>query len=83
MDDIGEESQPAGAIGMDRDQLELDARHLPEKAGPDEQPEIPAEEQELEDGHADQRMPPAGERQVGESGAALAAAAHVFASTAM
>ena len=43
----GYKAQTAEPIRMRGDQTEFDARNLPEKARPDEQPEIPAHQQEL------------------------------------
>src|SRR5262249_14436261 len=44
---VAEKSEAADAVGMRRDQPELDARHLTEKAYPDEYTKVPAHEEEL------------------------------------
>src|SRR5262245_48092663 len=46
-------------------QLQLDPRHLPQKASPDDQPPIPAKQQELEDRQAYIGIPDSGESQLG------------------
>ena len=59
-----EKIQSGRAVRMRRFQLQIHARHLPEEACPDEEPEIPAQAQELKHGHADESRPPAGEPRV-------------------
>ncbi len=49
---------------MRRHEAQLDARDLPQEARPDEQPEVPANEQELENGQAHAAKPPAGQRRL-------------------
>ena len=61
---VGEKSQAADAIRMRGNQAQLDAGHLPEKAHPDEQSEIPAAQQELEDRQAHVAIPHPGERKL-------------------
>ena len=61
---FGEKTQAADAIRMRRNQAQLDARHLPEKARPDEQSKIPAAQQELEDRQAHVAVPHSGEREL-------------------
>ena len=61
---IGKKAKAAEAVRMGGDQAQLDARHLPEKAHPDEQPEIPAQQQELEDRQAHIDIPHPGEARV-------------------
>ena len=74
--DQREEAQPAAAVGMHRHEAQFDARHLPEETRPDEQPEIPAQEQELEDRQAHAAQPPAGQRRLQFSTCARAMPAH-------
>ena len=64
VDRVGRETQAANAIRMRGNQAQLDARHLPEKARPDEQPKIPAAQQELEDRQAHVAIPHPGEREL-------------------
>src|SRR5262249_41863050 len=56
---LAEESEPGATVGMSGDQVEIQAGDLPEKAKPDEKPEIPAEEDELNERDADQYVPEA------------------------
>jgi hypothetical protein len=49
---------------MRRNDLQIQPRHLPQEAEPDQQPEIPAQENELEERNADERIPVAGQRQL-------------------
>ena len=57
-----EEAEAAVAVGMGRDQVELDPRHLPEEPRPDHEPEEPAQQQELQDRIAHPGEPEPGER---------------------
>ena len=40
---------------------------MPEKAKPDEEPQVPAQEEELDDGDADEHVPEAGGAQIPQS----------------
>ncbi len=51
------------AVRMGWNQAHLDARGLPKKTRPDEQPEIPAAQQKLEEGETDIAIPHPRERQ--------------------
>ncbi len=59
-----QEAQATAAVRVRRHELQLDARHLPQEARPDEQPEIPAQEQELEQRQAHAAQPPTGQRRL-------------------
>ncbi len=59
----GQESQAADAIRVRRHQVQSDPRHLPEQPRPDEDPVVPAAQQELEQRQADVAVPRAGERE--------------------
>ena len=49
-----EEEQAARAVRVRRDQVQVQPRHAPEKAAPDEQAVVPAQQEELEDRQADE-----------------------------
>ena len=59
-----EKPEAADPIGVRRHQGELDARHLPQEADPDGQPEVPAAQQELENRQADEPIPQPRERRL-------------------
>ena len=60
---FGKKTQTAHAIRVRRNQVQIDARHLPQKAHPDEQSEIPSEQYKLENRQAHKPIPHAGKRE--------------------
>src|SRR4029453_13073187 len=57
---LAKESQAGAAIRMTWNQIEVDAGHAPEKTKPDEESHVPAQQDELHDGNADEDVPHAG-----------------------
>src|ERR1700756_4031444 len=54
---LAEKSETGAAIGVCRNEVKVDSRDLPQEAKPDEQPHVPAQQDELQDGDADENIP--------------------------
>lgn len=61
---LAKKSQTGAAIRVCWNKAQLDSGDLPEKAKPDEQPHVPAQEDELQDGDADENVPETGRGKV-------------------
>jgi hypothetical protein len=63
-DDQCQEAQASAAVRVRWHDRQLDARHLPQKPRPDHEPELPPQEQELEERQTHEPGPPTGQRPV-------------------
>ena len=62
---LADEGEPAGAVRVSSDEPQLEPREVAQEQAPHGMPPEPAQQQEPEQRAADQRAPPAGDRQVG------------------
>src|SRR5690349_20303675 len=56
-------------IGVSRNQPEVQSGEMPKEAKPDEEPHVPTQQNELENGYADKHIPETGSGQVKASSA--------------
>ena len=59
---VTEKAQARAVVGVRRHKPQLEPRNAPQGPGPQRKPPEPAEDQQQQERHADQRVPPAGER---------------------
>jgi hypothetical protein len=64
---LAQEAETSGAIRVSRNEFQVDSGDVPEKAKPDEEPQIPAQQEELYNRYADEHVPEAGGGQVPRS----------------
>ena len=61
-DRVTEKAQARAVVGVRCHEPQLEPRNAPQGPGPQREPPEPAEDQQQQERHADQRVPPAGER---------------------
>jgi hypothetical protein len=54
---LAHEGETSTAIRVSRNEIKVDSGDLPEKTKPDEEPQIPAQKDELQNGDADEHIP--------------------------
>src|SRR5215469_13621950 len=59
-----QKGETRATVRMGRNEIQVESRYLPEKAKPDEEPQVPAQEHKLRDRDTDKNVPVASRSQV-------------------